>query len=367
MLWLLATLLGCSREDFYAERSLYNNIREVYEDCEEGKIGFLKRKANIQTLFTDCGSNNIYHYNWSPDGRLFYFQLFTNNFILNPENQGVDQLPIGKPIARGVWMHDAAIVVPTIETDDGPPQLSVYLTAGMIQNHEIPGTKPADLQVYENKTMLLTFIDDSGKRRPYFFSEADGFSRAFDFLDQVTNIDVAPKANLLSYTDENGNHLVSLDGTKIADFPDAKRGIPHPEGKYVALETDGAPLPPVDLGDGKYKNPEVRKREEKRRQQKIDSLPDWVPKEIIPPEINIYNVENKRRYRIKHFFGERFEWYPNQKYFCSFFLRGIDGQLIQQNIALTDIGVALLMADNDNYPSSVELWTPIEKKTDTTD
>ncbi len=363
MLWLLATVLGCSREDFYAERSLYNNIREVYEDCEEGKIGFLKRKANIQTLFTDCGSNNIYHYNWSPDGRLFYFQLFTNNFILNPENQGVDQLPIGKPIARGVWLHDAAIVVPTIETDDGPPQLSVYLTAGMIQKHEIPGTEPADLQVYEGKTMLLTFIDDSGKRRPYFFSEADGFSRAFEFLDQVINIDVAPKANLLSYTDTEGNHLVSLDGTNIADFPDAKRGIPHPEGKYVALETDGAPLPPVDLGDGKYKNPEVRKREEKRRQQKIDNLPDWVPKEIIPPEINIYNVENKRRYRIKHFFGERFEWYPNQKYFCSFFVRGIDGQLIQQNIALTDIGVALLMADNDNYPSSVELWTPVEKKT----
>ena len=362
MLWLLAALIGCSREDYYAERSLYDNIREVYEDCEEGKIKFLKRKANIQTLFTDCGSNNIYHYNWSPDGRLFYFQLFTNNFIMNPENQGVDQLPIGKPIGRGIWLHETALVVPIIETDDGPPMLSIYLTAGMMQNYEIPGTKPADLQVYQDKTLLLTMIDESGKRRPYFFSEAEGFSRAFNFLDSVLNIDVAQGVDLLSYTNDSGNHLTTLSGESLADFPTVKRGIPHPDGKYVALELDGAPLPPIDLGDGKYKNPEVRKREEKRRQQKIDSLPDWVPKELIPPEINIYNVEQKRRYRIKNFFGERFEWYPKQKYFCSFFIKGIEGQLIQQNIALTDIGVALLMADNDNFPSSIEMWTPIEKK-----
>lgn len=366
MLWILASLFGCSREDYYADRSLYDNIREVYEDCEEGKIAFLKRKANIQTLFTDCGSNNIYHYNWSPDGRLFYFQLFTNNFIMNPENQGVDQLPIGKPIARGVWMHETALVVPVVETDDGPPMLSVYLTAGMIQNYEIPGKEPADLQVYKDKTMLLTMVDDSGKRTPYFFTEANGFTKAFDFLDEVQNINVAESANLLAYTDANGTHLTDLAGKVIAEFPDVKRAVPHPDGKYVALETEGAPLPPIDLGDGKYKDPEVRKREEKRRQQKIDSLPEWVPKEIIPPEINVFNVENKRRYRIKNFFGERFEWYPNQKYFCSFFIKGIDGQLIQQNIALTDIGVALLMADNDNFPSSIEVWTPVEKKTSST-
>ena len=34
-----------------------------FTTSDTGKIAFLKRKANIQTLFTDCGSNNIYHYN----------------------------------------------------------------------------------------------------------------------------------------------------------------------------------------------------------------------------------------------------------------------------------------------------------------
>ena len=186
-----ATLLGCSREDYYADRSLYDNIREVYEDCEEGKIAFLKRKANIQTLFTDCGSNNIYHYNWSPDGRLFYFQLFTNNFIMNPENQGVDQIPIGKPIARGVWLHETALVVPVVESDDGPPMLSVYLTAGMIQNYEIPGKEPSDLQVYKDKTMLLTMIDESENVVPISSQKQMDLVRAFEFIDEVQNINVA--------------------------------------------------------------------------------------------------------------------------------------------------------------------------------
>ena len=268
MTWLLFGLLGCSREDFYQDRSLYENIRDVYQDCDKGKIGFLKRKANLQTMFTDCGSNNIYHYDWSPDGTLFYFQLFTNNFILNPENQGVDQLPVGKPIGRGIWLHQSALIIPVIEKDDGPAMLTVYLIGGLLNNYTIPGTEPSDLQVYEDQTILLTFIDDSGVRNPYFFSEKDGFSRAFPFLSDIKNIDVAPKVDLLSYTNKTGNHIATLTGDGIADFPEVKRAVPHPEGTYIALELDGEPVPPIDLGDGKYKDPEVQKREELRRQEK---------------------------------------------------------------------------------------------------
>ena len=89
--------------------------------------------------------------------------------------------------------------------------------------------------------MLLTMIDDSGTRRPYFFTESDGFTRAFEFITEVGNINVAANANLLAYTDAKGTHLTDLTGASIAEFPDAKRAVPHPDGKYVAIETDGAP------------------------------------------------------------------------------------------------------------------------------
>ena len=82
--------------------------------------------------------------------------------------------------------------------------------------------------------MLLTMIDESQKRRPYFFTEASGFSQAFEFVDSVENINVAANANLLAYTDDKGTHLTDLTGKSLAEFPDVKRAIPHPEGKYVA-------------------------------------------------------------------------------------------------------------------------------------
>ena len=78
----------------------------------------------------------------------------------------------------------------------------------MIQNYEIPGSKPADLQVYKDKTMLLTMIDDSGKRRPILFHRIRWiYKGVFEFIDRGTNINVAANANLLAYTDSNGTHL----------------------------------------------------------------------------------------------------------------------------------------------------------------
>lgn len=357
MLWLLLSLLGCSREDFYAERSLAQNVKNVYDDCDEGRIGFLKRKTNVQTIFSDCGSNNVYNYNWSPNGTLMYFQAYTNAFILNPENQGVDQLPIDSPSDNGVWLDDQTIVVPVMDSQSKKPALAVYLISGTNTNHPIPGNTPQDLQRYTDGSVLLSIIDDTGKRVPYTFNVTDGFQRVFSFLEEIENIAAAPAADLIGYADKDGTHLVTLQGERIADFPKASRAIPHPEGKYVALETEGKPMSPVDMGDGKYKVPEVQAREEKRRQQRAENLPDWVPQNIVPPEIHVYNVENKRRYRMTQFFGDRFQWYPTQKYFCSFYVRGIGGQFINQNIALTDIGVALLMADNGDFPSSIELWS----------
>ena len=49
-----------------------------------------------------------------------------------------------------------------------------------------------------------------------------------------------------------------------------------------------------------------------------------------------------------------------QKYYCSFYLQGIEKQMLNPNVALTDLGVLLLMADNMDMPSGVELVPPKE-------
>ena len=349
-------LQGCSRESFYGEPSLTENIYNVYQDCSTNQIAFLKSTNNVQTIFEDCGSNYIFNFDWSPDGQLFYFQLFDTGYILNPTNKGVDNLPIGIPISRGVWVHQSQLVVPVVEQKDAKPHLAFYLLAGMLDTYEIPGTDPADVQLYKDNTVLLTFIDESGKRRPYTFDQGSAkFTRVFSFLDEVQNFHVAVKANLITYTNGTGTHILDMIGTELATFPEVKRAIPHPEGVYVALELDGTPITTLDQGYGTYKTPEAQKRAEERRKQKLEDLPDWMPKEVVPPVLDMYNVENKRRYRLQNVYGERFVWYTAEKYYCSFYVRGIGGKLINQNVGFMDLAVPLLMSDNGDVPSSIQL------------
>ena len=357
MVWLLLSLLGCSREDFYAEQTLTQSVKNVYDDCDAGRIGFLKRKTNIQTIFSDCGSNNVYNFDWAPNGSLMYFQAYTNAFILNPENQGVDQLPIDNPSDKGVWFNDQTIIVPVTDRKSAKSALAVYHLSGKSKNYEVPGTLPKDLQRYDNQNILLTLIDESGKRVPYTFNETDGFIRVFPFLTDVNNVNAAPSANLLGYADDTGAHIVNLNGDTIADFPTVQRQ-PTSEGQYIALEVDGEPchLWTRVTESMCYL---IQEREENDGNNGLMVYRNG-SREVAPTEIHIFNVDNKRRYRITNFFGEKFQWYEAQKYFCSFYVRGLGGQFINQNVALTDIGVALLMADNGDFPSSIELWPTSE-------
>ena len=116
----------------------------------------------------------------------------------------------------------------------------------------MPGTLPQDLQRYTDGKILLSLVDDSGKRVPYSFGATSGFERVLPFINEVNNINAAPNVDLLAYTDDKGTHITNMTGESIIDFPDVKRGIPHPEGKYIALEVDGKAMAPVDMGDGKY-------------------------------------------------------------------------------------------------------------------
>ena len=356
-------LLGCDRDNFYSDSSLYENIKETYKDCNLKEIDLLKKKNNIQTLFEDCGSNYISEFDWSPDGSLVYFQLFKGGYILNPENQGVDPVPVGIPLSRGTWLSQNTLVIPVSEQRDGPPELAFYMLGGLLEKYPIPGTAPKDLQALgSDNRLLLSYVDEQGQRLPYTFDRSTAeYTRAFPFITKsIQNIDVAQRANLLSYTDQMGNHLVTKEGKGIADFPKVKRAVPHPEGKYVALEVDGEPISPLRQGEVTYRSKEAKEREEARRKKELEELPDWMPKEVVPPEIHVYNVENNQRYRFLKFYGDNFTWYEAQKYYCSFYLQGIEKQMLNPNVALTDLGVLLLMADNMDMPSGVELVPPKE-------
>ena len=101
-------------------------------------------------------------------------------------------------------------------------------------------------------------------------------------------------------TDETGASIYDKQGMLLKRFEEVNRATPHSDGNYIALEVDGTAIPTIPLESVTYKTDKAKAREEARRQKQLDALPEWMPKETIPPEIHIYNIKLNRRYRLKN-------------------------------------------------------------------
>ena len=145
------------------------------------------------------------------------------------------------------------------------------------------------------------------------------------------------------------------DGSSIGVFPEVMRAIPHPDGRYVALETLGEAISPFDQRSWNELSPEARERELARRDEWLQRLPDWAPREMKPPEIQILDLETQQRLRITAFNGEHFEWYRPRPYYCSFILWGIESKQLHRNVGLVDIAERLRMVGKGEVPMGVEL------------
>ena len=370
--WILiaGVLIACNES---SNGSLQTNIQSAYQDCDKREIGLLKKMNNVQTVFEDCGSNHITHYNWSTDGQLLYFQLFETGYLLNPTNQGVDPVPVGSPVGRGTWITTSRLAVPVKGDTSGSVLLALYHTGGMLDKFALKGSEPQDLQIYDEQNILLTMID-AGVRKAFLFNHMDqSTTEVFPFLsshESINNLEWASEAKLLAVTDNTGASLYDDKGSLLKRFEGVKRATPHADGNYIALEVDGTAIPTIPLESVTYKTDKAKAREEARRQKQLEALPSWMPKETIPPEIHIYNLKLNRRYRLKNAFGSTLIWYRAQKYFATFTLRGLGGNLVNPNVGFMDIGIPLLMADEGDFPSSIELIsseTEVEKPTTLTE
>jgi hypothetical protein len=133
------------------------------------------------------------------------------------------------------------------------------------------------------------------------------------------------------------------------------RAIPHPGGRYVALELTGAPVSPYFQRSWDELSPDRRERELARRKQWEKNLPSWAPREVFPPEIQILDLQKNKRYRVTAYWGDQFEWYTAQDYFSSNILWGIEGKQLHRNVILTDMAERLRMLDKGEVPLGMEV------------
>jgi hypothetical protein len=356
-MWLWLLLAGCDRDSLYAEETLYEDIREVFRDCNPNEISFLCRQYNIQTAFSNCGSNYFSHFSWSPVGDLLYFQLFKGSYILNGETTAVDPIPVAAPTHGSAWIHPSLLVIP-LEAKEGEEgsRIAWFNLGGLLEYTAIPLKDPRDLQVSGNQNgFLFTAENELGKRSAYSLSPADTAPQpVFPFAGEIDQFSYSPKTKQLAVVYKNELNLYDEAGQSMMKLPDINRAVLHPEGGYLALEVTGEPITVIRQDTLTHLTEEEKEREKARQKQKASQLPDWAPKETRPPEIDIIVLETMERWKILHFYAEKFEWYQAKNYYVSFILHGIKGQLINQNVGLVDIHPQLYQIGKGDVPSTMK-------------
>ena len=359
----LFILAACSRDDLYAETSFTDNVAEAFADCNPSEIRFLAGKHAIQTAFRNCGSNTFGDVSWSPDGVRLHFRVVNGSYLLNAEDKTITTVPTEVPTADSAWLHKELIAMPLqpAEGETFPRLVQYNLSANTIDISPLPVHNPQDLQTWgDGEHLLMLATGEDGIQRPYKFNPADdSISRGFDFIDvAVERISYAPDAGLLAWSTTESTELMRDDGTSLKVFSKVNRAIPHPEGRYVALEVTGEGISPFDQRAWGELSPEARKRELARQEEFVARLPEWAPREYNPPEIQIYDIEKDLLYRITAFYGDHFEWYqtpnPLSRYYGSFILWGIEGKQLNRNVGLTDLSEKLRMLDKGDIPLGIE-------------
>ena len=366
----LITLSACDRASLYEEEDgLYENLQSAFDDCNDKEIAFLARKFNIQTAFTNCGTNNFSHFSWSPAGNLLYFQLIGGAYILNPESMGVDSIPTTVPLHGAAWITPSLLTIPVAkegaEKDFGEHEANTaadiiwYNLGGMLDRTTLDIYDPQDLQRWgEGNLLLFSALDKpNGKRQAYLLDGATKqLSSPFPFLPAgFKQLSYAPETKEVAILMDDELQLYSSEGKLKLSHAPVRRINFHPEGRYLAAEVAGKPIPAIGKSKLIYLNKEEEERDLERMRQEAEKLPDWADKEITPDEIQILDIQRGELWAIDYFYGTQVEWYSAKKYFISFMMHGIDGHLINQNVALTNIHMELYDVDQNEQPKKMTL------------
>jgi hypothetical protein len=364
---MLAGLLmvsGCDRETLYGGSDFTQDVHHAFADCRDAEIKRLAMAHNIQTAFGRCGSNRFSHFVWSPDGVHLYFQLTHGAHILNGTEKTITTVPTEGPTARAAWLSRDILAIPLPAAEDTTEERIVIYnrTAATMETRLLPVTAPKDLiSMKDGAAVLFTALDSEEVRRPYIIELNTGeTTRAFSWITQpVTRIAVSEAADLLAWSTATDTELVRMStGESLHLFSGVTRAVPHDDGRWLALETEGAEISHFDQRTWNEISPDARKRELARQKKWAARQPEWVEMTTQPPEIQLFDLGNGKRYRVTAFWGNEVQWYPAKGNWLAFMMWGIEGKQLNRNVALTVMAERFRMIDAGQMPLGIELIGP---------
>lgn len=346
-----ALFAGCDRDSQYEIESLQGQVSNVWAECDPSVTGSYAVTAGISLIpaFRPCGSNNFDATSWATDGLHLYFQLANSNHVLNGQTKGLWELPpnASNPIGPAVWFSPNQLAVPVGPEEEGQSNrvaiavLPTDSSEAVITHIALELDDPEDLQVH-GEDILLTGTVGEGPRLAYRLSPDGTLSQAFSWLSSpVTSLTYNDTHDMLIFgvADNNLIAAVASTGAVLHRFANASRGMIDGRGELILMQSQGEAISNYRPSYEGELTEQMQRREARRQQEWEANLPDWIPAEITPPSIDVYDISNERRVRFAEVHGSQLQWWPGNDGIISLRLWGLEGRELNPNILLSDLVV----------------------------
>ena len=336
--FLLAVGVGAACSDA-TERSFTQNVGLAFEECNPAEIRFVAGKHNLSPAFDWCGSNRFEQYNWSPDGRLLYFELTMAHHVMDAsaEDKKTITVPTPTPSGRAGWIGSQRLAIPIIGEDGKSERITLYDVAiGTLYDHPLPGLSGVDnLFAGTERSKVVFTATKSGRRGVYQLDVDNGtVEPAMPWITgPIETFTYASEPQMAVVGDGNSVTVWHHD-EKVATYAPAHRGAIHRTGAWLALEHKGDAISIFAQRTWDELSENARRRELQRTKAFEDKLPESYPREVQPPSLSFVRMATGERWAIDSFYGDQFQWYDAQKFYASFILWGFEGKQFNRNVLL---------------------------------
>lgn len=362
---LALTLAACGRDP--TEASFSENVGSAFEECNAAEIRFLSAKHNFMLAFEPCGSNNFSAFSWSPAGTHLYFQLSGSHHIMNADAPTKDTItvPTDPPIAAAAWLDANRLAIPVGPAPDASaPRVEVFDHVALTrETYPLTGlSEPRDLQRGLVPSGLWFTALKDGRRGVFRLDTDQGtIEQPLEWIaalpDPPETFTITPAADAIAIGAAGSVSLYRAStGEPLGAWPRATRGSLHPGGQWLALEYVGDPISPFYQRSWDELSDRARTREQARAEAFRETLPEWYPKEVVPPRISLVNRSNGERWDLTGVLGDRFEWYVAADAYASLVLWGYEGKQLNTNVLLGSLGDRLRAIEQGEEMTGLARW-----------
>ena len=306
---------------------------EVFKPCDKAALKAAATGHGMQHVFEACGSNEFKDFAWSADGADLYIRGEAGPWLRRNASGEFYSLPLGKPLGSVVWINGNLLAYPSpgkrsaeINIYDVEQRALHLIGISQVEPNQLALGEAADDVLFvareaaDKPRNIYRLSANTAAVEPAFSWLTPGPIHSFTYRRRSgpDSKGIACIGWKKEGTVSNTTCHQASNGEQLWMFPHKTRASVSKDGMFVMLEGDG-PLIPA------FKTPEA-----------AASAPNYLPREVTPEGLWLYEVSTAKEQYIKGLFGHSFQWYDATNYWGSFLLWGFNEGHTNGNVIVGD-------------------------------